>query len=161
MAETVNKHEIIEQIEQSHAALEAALAKLDAAQMTTPALPGGWSVKDALAHLSVWHRRALDILDPMEPPRVPAIPPSGIEEDQIETLNARFYADHKDEPLPEVLANFRESYRQLLAATQRMSDADLNAPLAGGGSQWEVIAGNTYDHYPEHLAAIQAAFPGV
>ncbi len=159
MADTITKQEIIAQIEQSYAALEAALAALNAEQMTEPALPGGWSVKDALAHLSVWHRRALDIIDPAQPPRVPAIPPSGIEADQVEMFNARFYAEHKDDPLPDALANFRESYQQLLASTRQLSDADLLKPLAGDTRLWQVIAGNTYDHYPEHLEAIQAAFP--
>ncbi len=158
MAETINKQEIIAQIEQSYAALEAALAVLSAGQMTEPALPGSWSVKDALAHLSVWHRRALDIIDPLQPPRVPAIPPSGIEADQVEAFNARFYAEHKDDSLPDALANFRESYRQLLAGTQRLSEADLMKLLRDETPLWEVIAGNTYDHYPEHLEAIQAAF---
>ena len=159
MTDTVTRQEIIAQIEQSYAALEAALATLNAGQMTQPALPGGWSVKDALAHLSVWHRRALDIIEPVQPPRVSAIPPSGIEADQVEALNARFFAEHKDEPLPDVLANFRESYRQVLASTERLADADLMKLLAGETRLWEVIAGNTYDHYPEHIEAIQAAFP--
>lgn len=159
MAETVNKQEIITQIEQSYAALEAALEALNVGQMVEPALPGGWSVKDALAHLSVWHRRALDIIDPVQPPRVPTIPPSGIEDDQVDTFNARFYAEHTGDLLPDVLADFRESYRQLLASTQRLSDADLMKPLAGDTWLWQVIAGNTYDHYPEHIEAIQAAFP--
>lgn len=158
MADTIPKQEIIEQIEQSYAAFEAGLAPLDAGQMTAPALPGGWSVKDALAHLSVWHRRALDVIDPVEPPRVPAIPPSGIEDDQADAYNARFYAEHKDLPLPEALAAFRQSYRQLLECVQRVSEADLNKPLDSEAKVWEVVAGNTYDHYPEHLEAIQAAF---
>jgi uncharacterized protein (TIGR03083 family) len=159
MTETVNKQDLMQQIEQSYAELEAALAALDAAQMTAPALPGGWSVKDALAHLSVWHRRALDVIQPVQPPRVPEIPPSGIEEDQVETFNARFYSEHKDEPLAEVLAGFRDSYHQLLAGVQRLTEADLTQPLLGNTQTWHIIAGNTYDHYPEHLETIRAVFP--
>ena len=159
MAETIIKQTIIAQIEQSYATFEAALAALDAAQMTAPALPGGWSVKDALAHLGVWQRRALDVIQPVQPPRVPEIPPSGIEETQVEAFNARFYAEHKDEPLAEALAGFRESYRELLAGVQQLSDDDLTQPLLGDTQTWQIIAGNTYEHYPEHLEAIQAAFP--
>jgi hypothetical protein len=158
MAETVNKRDMLSQIEQSYAALEAALAPLDAGQMTAPRLPGGWSVKDTLAHLSVWHRRALDIIDPLEPPRVPGIPAGGIEDTQINEFNTQFYAQHKDQPLAEALAAFRESYRQLLASTQRLTKPDLMKLLAGETYIWQVIAANTYWHYPEHLEAIQAAF---
>lgn len=159
MADSITKQATIEQVEQSYAAFEAVLDALDAAQMTARALPGGWSVKDALAHLSVWHRRALDIIDPVEPPRVPAIPPSGIEDAQTDAFNARFYAEHQRLPLPEALAGFRESYRQLLECVQRMSEADLNRLLDSETRVWEIVAGNTYDHYPEHLEAMQAAFP--
>ncbi len=160
MAENMSKQRVVDQIQQSYAAFEAGLAALDASQMTAPALPGGWSVKDTLAHLTVWHRRALDLIDPVEPPRVPGIPASGIEAGQIDEFNARFYTEHKDQPLPDALAAFRESYRQLLDCVQRMADADLMKSLAGETTCGEIIAGNTYDHYPEHLEAIQAAFTG-
>ncbi|HEY7358979.1 MAG TPA: ClbS/DfsB family four-helix bundle protein [Ktedonobacterales bacterium] len=158
MAETVNKRDMLSEIEQSYAALEAALATLDSGQMTAPLLAGGWSVKDTLAHLSVWHRRALDIIDPLEPPRVPGIPAGGIADAQINEFNAQFYAQHRDQPLAEALAAFRESYRQLLASARRLTEPDLMRLLAGETHIWQVIAANTYWHYPEHLEAIQAAF---
>jgi hypothetical protein len=158
MAETVNKGEILDQVQQSYAAFEAGLAALDAGQMTAPKLPGGWSVKDTLAHLSVWHLRALDIIEPVEPARVPGVPPSGIDDKTIDEFNAQFYTAHKDQPLPEALAAFRESYHQLLASAQRLADADLVKSLADGTLFWQVVAANTYWHYPEHLEAIQAVF---
>ena len=159
MAEMIHQQDMLQQIEQSYAAFEAGLAALNEAQMTAPALPGGWSVKDALAHLSVWHRRALDIIDTLETPRVPGIPAGGIDDETVEAFNARFYLQYKDQPLSVALADFRASYLELLACVQRLSDADLMKPLVGGTRTWEITAGNTYDHYPEHLEAIQAAFP--
>jgi uncharacterized protein (TIGR03083 family) len=159
MAEAVNKQNVIDQLEQSYAVFEAALAALDAEQMTAPTLPGGWSIKDTLAHLDVWHRRALDIIDPIEPPRVPGVAASGIDDENIDAFNAQFYAAARDVPLPEALASFRESYRQLLECAQRLSDEDLLKVLAGDSLCWQIIAANTYWHYPEHLQAIQAAFP--
>lgn len=158
MAAPLDKQAILTSIQDSYAAFEAGLASLDARQMTAPVLDGGWSVKDTLAHLSVWHRRALDILDPVEPPRVPGIPASGIEDTVINQFNAQFYAAHKDLPLDEVLAGFRESYRQLLAEVERMSEARLMSSLRDETRFWQVVAGNTYEHYPEHLSAIRAAF---
>jgi len=157
VAETVNKQEMIAHIQQSYAAFEAGLAPLNARQMTAPMLPGGWAVKDALAHLTVWQRRALDLIDPVDPPRVPGIPASGIADNQIDEFNGRFYAEHKDQPFPEVLAAFRESYRQLLETVQRLSEADLLKSLGDDTRVWHIIAANTYDHYPEHLSAIRAA----
>ena len=161
MAAPLNKQAILQYIQDSYAAFEAGLASLDAGQMTAPVLDGGWSVKDTLAHLSVWHRRALDVLDPAEPPRVPGIPASGIEDASINQFNARFYAAHKDQPLDELLDSFRESYRQVLAVVERMTEADLMSLLRDETRLWQVVAGNTYEHYPEHLSAIRAAFAGM
>ena len=158
MAASMDKQAILNSIQDSYAAFEAGLASLEAGQMTEPVLAGGWSVKDTLAHLSIWHRRALDVLDPVEPPRVPGIPASGIEDTDINQFNDRFYEEQKDQPLDEALASFRESYRQLLAVVERMTEADLMSPLRDETRLWEVVAGNTYDHYPEHLSAIRAAF---
>lgn len=158
MAASLQKQTLLQNIQDSYAAFEAGLASLNAGQMTAPVLDGGWSVKDTLAHLAVWHRRALDLLDPVEPARVPGIPASGIEDTDINQFNARFYAAHKDLPLDEALAGFRESYRQLLTVVERMTEADLMSPLRDETRFWQVVAGNTYDHYPEHLSAIRAAF---
>lgn len=158
MAEPMSKQAILQNVQDAYAAFEAGLASLDARQMTAPVLEGGWSVKDTLAHLSVWHRRALDVLDPLEPARVPGIPASGIEAKDIDQFNARFYAAHQDVPLDELLAVFRESYQQLLLVVKRMSEADLMSPLRDETRFWQVVAGNTYEHYPEHLSAIRAAF---
>jgi hypothetical protein len=94
-------------------------------------------------------------------PRLPGIPAGGINDETIDAFNARVYSQHKDQPLSEALADFRASYRELLASVQGLSDADLTKPLIDGTHVWEIIAGNTYDHYPEHLEAIQAAFPQV
>ena len=158
MAAPLNKQALLTRIQDSYAAFEAGLASLYAGQMTAPVLDGGWSVKDTLAHLSIWHRRALDVLDPVEPPRVPGIPASGIEDTAIDQFNAQFYEAHKNLPLDDVLAAFRESYRQLLAVVERMSEADLMSSLRDETRFWQVVAGNTYEHYPEHLSAIRAAF---
>ena len=158
MAAPPNKQAILTRMQDSYAAFEAGLASLYAGQMTAPVLDGGWSVKDIVAHLNVWHRRALDILDPVEPVRVPGIPASGIEDTALDQFNAQFYEAHKYQPLDEALAAFRESYRQLLAAVERMSEAHLMSSLQDETRLWQVVAGNTYEHYPEHLSAIRAAF---
>jgi len=160
MEEPDNHAALVARVQAGFVAFEEALAPLDARQLTTPGAMGDWSVKDVLAHLTCWHLRLLDILDPMEPARVPGIPPQGIEEDQIEGVNARFYAENRTRPLDKVLAAFRGSYQQVLAQVQALSDADLSSaerfPLLRDSKVIWVVAGNTYEHYEEHLSAMQA-----
>lgn len=153
---------LVERVQAGYAAFEAALAPLDARQLTAPDAMGDWSVKDVLAHLTCWHLRLLDILDPVQPARVPGIPPQGLEDDQVEGINARFYEENRSRPLDEVLAAFRGSYQQVLAQVQALSDDDLTnaerfAWLRDTKVVW-VVAGNTYEHYEEHLAAISPAY---
>jgi hypothetical protein len=79
-------------------------------------------------------------------------------------LNDYFYRRDKDRPLPEVLADFHRSHQQLLAALDALGDADLMRPPASDDPDAhpliESIIGDTYAHYREHRATIEALFRG-
>lgn len=156
MPETVAKAELLDRIQAGYRQFEAILAPLSEAQMTTSGVNGLWSVKDNLAHLTVWQNYLLDqlqgILANQQPPE---FMPGLSTEDEI---NERVYQENKDRPLAEVLADFRASYQRVLAAVQAMSEESLNAPSpwsASGNPIWPFVAGNTYGHYEEHGGIIQ------
>ena len=105
---------------------EALLAPLSEAQMTTPHVNGPWSVKDNLAHLTVWQDYVLSqlqgILTNQQPPEF--MPGLSTEDEENEYI----YQENKDRPLAEVQTAFRASYQRVLAAVQAMSEPALNAP---------------------------------
>ena len=77
----------------------------------------------------------------------------------MDALNAQFYQENKSLPLDEVLSDFRTTYQQILNIVQAMPEEDLISPHRFAWSQgeplWQSIAGDTYEHYQEHIEQIQ------
>ncbi len=151
-----DKAELLANIQAGYDQLETLLASLNEEQMTTPGVNGSWSVKDNIAHLSVWQSyqaaRQEGIVSGTEPPD----PAPGLETEDEE--NEYFYKQYKDRPLAEVLADFRASYQRVLVATQALSWEALNKPFPWYDNNVPVGAytmGNTYGHYEEHREIIQ------
>ena len=60
-----------------------------------------------------------------------------------------------------MLAEEWQVYAQLLAEVQKLSDEDLNDPrrfreMPADWVPWEVIAGNSFKHYQDHILPIRA-----
>lgn len=159
--ETVEKDDLVRRIQNGYRQFEAILVPLREAQMTTPNVNGPWSVKDNLAHLTIWQDYLLStlrgVLANQEPPEFM----SGLStEDEI---NEHIYRENKDRPLAEVQTAFRASYKRVLAAVQEMSEERLNQPAPwskSGNPLWPFIAGNTFGHYEEHGDIIQRWLAG-
>src|SRR6266581_4804813 len=116
------------------------------------------ALKDMLAHIASWHHRLLMWLDAAVRNEEPTISgPDNVEE--MDALNAQFYQKNKSRPLDEVLADFRTSRQQIMDIIQAMPEEDLMSPhrfdRSKGEPLWHLIAGDTFEHYQEHLAQIQ------
>jgi len=161
-----DKTELLERVERARAALEETIRPLSDAKLVAPGPYEGWSVKDHLAHLATWEQGMAALLQ--QRPRYAAM---DVDEktylsSSTDDLNAIVYQHHKDRSPAEVLAAFRQAHRHLLAALDGLTDADLfrtyshyqpDEPGEDSGEpilKW--IAGNTYEHYAEHQAWIQA-----
>jgi hypothetical protein len=158
MTEQVNKTSILNELSTSYAALEEILASLDKTQYFIEGIIPGWSIKDILSHMASWHHRLLKLLDAAARNEEPAISgPDNVEE--MDALNAQFYQENKILPLDEVLTDFRSSYRHILNIVEAMPEEDLISPhrfaWSKGEPLWQAIAGDTYEHYREHIAQIQ------
>ena len=160
-----DKAELLARIDREWAALERALAPLSESQMTAPG-PGGWSAKDLLAHISAWERVLL--ICHLQGGSFAAA--AGMDETTAaatehmtaETgLNDYFHQRDKDLPLAGVLANFHATHRQVVAALAQLNDADLQRahdPDDPASRLVDSIAGDTYAHYRQHRATIEAMF---
>jgi hypothetical protein len=158
MTEQVNKVNILNELNTAYMALEVILASLDKTQYSIEGVIPGWSIKDVLAHIASWQHRLLRWLDAAVRNEEPTISgPDSVEE--MDALNAQFYLENKSLPLDAVLTDFHTSYRQIMDIVQAMPEADLLNPnrftWANGRPLWHLIAGDTYEHYREHMAQIQ------
>ena len=158
MTEQTDKASILNEMRTYYAALEEILTPLDKTQMTTEGVIPGWSIKDMLAHIASWHHRLLTWLDAAIRNVEPIISgPDSVEE--MDALNAQFYQENKSRPLDEVLTDFRTTYQQIMDLIQAMPEDNLINPdrfaWSKGEPLWQAIAGDTYEHYQEHIAQIQ------
>jgi hypothetical protein len=158
MAEQIDKASILNEMHTNYAALEEILAPLEKAQMIAKGVIDGWSIKDMLAHIASWHHRLLTWLDAAIRNVEPAISgPDSVEE--MDALNAQFYRENKSRPLDEVLTEFRTTHQQIMDIIQAMREGDLINPQRFAWTQgrplWQLVAGDTYEHYQEHRKQIQ------
>lgn len=155
----MDKATLLDKIRTRQAEFEALLATLNANQLTTPGVNGDWSIKDILAHLVAWQKRTLAYLAAAAHQEKPGV--ESISSDaEMNDLNARFYAGNKTRALTDVMADFKNTYAQVVDAVQVLSEEDLFEPnrftWLRGDPMWELVAGNTYEHIDEHIGSIQA-----
>jgi hypothetical protein len=149
----MNKQELLSKVRASRVRFDTEIGQVPTDEMTEPNLDNGWSIKDMLAHIGFWEGRAADLLNTLQQGQTP----DG--EREIDRLNARVYAEHQAQPLNEVVKWERSQYDNLLDEIENSSEADLFNPnrfaWTEGVAFYEWIAGNTYGHYDEHLAALR------
>ena len=158
MAEQIDTARILYEMRTNYAALEEILEPLDKTQMTTEGVIPDWSIKDMLAHIASWHHRLLTLLHSAIRNVEPTISgPDSVEE--MDALNAQFYRENKSRPLDEVLTEFRATHQQIRDIIQAMHEEELISPQrfawTQGSPLWQLVAGDTYEHYQEHRAQIQ------
>lgn len=153
----MTRDEILDQIKQAHASLAAALEDIPDDVMTTRPVVDWWTPKDVLGHVAMWRRVAIQFIDEYRRDGVPV--PLGLNDDAaIDAYNKRGAAQRRDYTLARVRAEFDASLRDLIAAVEQLSDADLSQPLPPpwneGITLERLIAVNSYEHEPEHVDQI-------
>jgi hypothetical protein len=164
------KAELLVDIAHTWGALNAALERLSAEQMTTIHDAQGWTVKDHLIHLAAWERSTVFFLHGQRRHLGLGVGESVYESGSDDIINAAIYQQSKDLPLSETLDQFRETHQELLASLQPLTDDDLSQRYRhylpdepGEGAEptaMQVIYGNSAGHFSDHLAWIEALVGG-
>ncbi len=115
--------------------------------------PGGWSVKDTLAHIAWYDRVMLDTLRERQITRAVEWRLPRDERNQL------VYEQQHALPLAAVLEQAASTHQELLAALATLDDDDLNDPsrvagLPAGTTLWMLLETNTWLHYLEHTEAL-------
>ena len=111
----------------------------------------GWTRKQMLAHIAAWHDLTTDRLIKAGMTGQPVM--LDREQEQINAAAARVAIG---KTAGEVLKDVESTYARLRRQMLRMTDADLRV---GEGWAAERIAGNTYDHYEEHMSELAPPAP--
>ncbi len=105
---------------------------------------GKWTRKQMLAHVGTWHELTADRLSRF----VESGEPAQLEGDE-DVINARAARAAEGRTMGEILLSMDDSYRRIRREVGRLTDTQLTAQ---DGWAAAAIAGNTYEHYAEHLA---------
>ena len=155
MNKRMDKLSFINKVQEAREEWQSLIEEVDKPRMIEPGLPGGWSVKDVIAHITWYEREMIGMLKAM------ALEGSDLWQLPQDERNIPIYEQNKDLPLEEVLSEAEQVYDQLYQAIASLSDDELSDPshfrhMPSEWIPWDVMAGNTYKHYHQHIPDIRA-----
>src|SRR5688572_24194750 len=120
-----------------------------------PGVCGMWSVKDVLAHLTIWYSELITALSRLHPKRVPQI----VEMEDIEGFNEEQYRANVRRSLDVILEDFEGVHKHLIKMIESMDEDHLtNArrfTWMEGEPLWYLVAENGFWHEKEHADDIK------
>ena len=147
---------------------DALIAQIPDSARTEPALAGGWSVKDLIAHVAAienWTAAQIRAANEGRAPTdrelygVEEMPPDP-EGWDLDRENAAIYARYKEMPLAEVMTFSSQAFADLVAAVEAVPDEDV---VRTGAHSWagdttllEIIPGQCYAHYAQHADELRS-----
>jgi Protein of unknown function (DUF1706) len=159
----VSRNSVLEPVEVGWRELDALVESLGPAGLLVTGADG-WAVKDHLAHIAAWEQSLVALFAGTD--RAAAM---GVTETEggTDALNDQIWKLHRDRTPEETLAYLRQTHEALMKRLSGMSDADLelsynhyqpNDPRDPSDDRPAVdwVASNTWEHYAEHVAWIQA-----
>ena len=151
----MNKTELLDTMLNRRAEWNALLSQVDQERMMQPGVAGEWSVKNIVAHVTWTESETAQLL------QASAFAGSQLWELPENERNAVVFELNRDRPLPEVLAQATDVFKQLLDAVRALSEEDLNDParfqdMPISGIPWRIVVANSFAHYYQHMPGIRA-----
>lgn len=155
MDDRMNKAKLLDTLRTARAQWDALLSEVDEARMIQPGVEGELSVKDIVAHVTWYERETAGVF------QARALIGSELWALSQDERNAAVYMQNRGRSLQEVLEEAQEVFQQLLEAVQALAEEDIFDPHRFPGmpaewQPWQMIASNSYEHYPQHIPAIRA-----
>lgn len=154
----MDKATFVATLRRERAAWEALLAEAEAwseTQMTQPGINGEWSIKDIIAHVTWYEREMVGLL------QAHALAGSHLWELPHDQRNDALFEELRGKPLAGVQVEARQTFAELLALVEGLAEEDLRdasryRDMPPDWIPWELLADNSYTHYPQHAPAIRA-----
>jgi hypothetical protein len=146
----VSRSDVLKRLDARWQALLASCAGLSEAELVEQGVTGTWSVKDIIAHVTVWEEEALAhlpvVLSGKRPPRY------SVTHGGINAFNAQTSARNRALSLAEVLRRRDATHRRLVEFVRRAPASEC----AGDTRFRRRLRLDTYGHYAVHARAIRA-----
>ena len=151
---------LLVKIHERRDALMQLVNSVDRARMTEPGVAGEWSVKDIVAHLTIWHQDHVLCLDAAVKEIPAPDPPWPLEITETDDINDWIFAQSRERMLGDVLKENKQVFEALMGIVKAFP-ADIQIErieeyrvVQFGGQQFSV--GYFFDHlHEDHEAEIQ------
>jgi uncharacterized protein (TIGR03083 family) len=149
----MTRAELLAMVREARARWEAVLARVPRERLTEPGLPGGWSVKDVIAHIAWGEREAIGVV------AARALVGSDLWRLDQDARNAAVREQERGRPLDEVLADARTTFDRFVAALASLDSDQLNdarhfKDMPTDWEPWRVLYDpHHYDHHSGDIAA--------
>jgi len=134
--QAMTKCKLLEVLHEERDQWRAILAKLNDSQISAPGVLDHWSLKDLLAHISVWDRRGTTWIKMAAEGVMPMIPEPGLNRKDFDRLNHQTYLENRDKPLGEVIDEFNHSYRALIERVEALPEEVAGQPVLAELISW-------------------------
>lgn len=131
---------------------------IPADELAAPRPDGGWAIKDHLVHIAAWEHWLLALFEGRD--KLEAMGAKGAGK-TVDEINDVIWERHKGDSVEQALGYFNEAHDQLMAVLGTQTTEDFARPYRtffegseGSSNEQPVlvaVAGNTYDHYDEHI----------
>lgn len=158
--------ELLERIGSTRTMLEERVTELTETGFNAET-KNGWTLRNHLIHLAAWEASLASILRRERRGPAMGLEPSDFEGDwQTDAVNALLLERHAEMSEDDVRAWFASAHAETLAMLETLIDSDLQRPFIefqpypGAPDDAPIvkwIAGDTYEHFEEHLALFPAA----
>lgn len=155
MIKPKNKSELLALMRQSHQEFYNVMSRIPDERMDEIALYDNWTIKDLIAHIGAWQQSLAGRITALRTNQ----PPEAVGEKDIDKTNAIFLERYRKTPLAEVRAMEAASFAALEEQVRAASEEEIFEPHHFAAYKYALlapIAGDTYDHYPDHLKDVRA-----
>ena len=154
----MDKNEILQNLSSIRKKFIITINSLPEEKILTPGIVGDWSVKDILAHITMWEAELVTLLWQAERGRNPTTAHFG--KTSIDELNNKWYLSMKNRALSQILSDFHGVRKQTERRVMALTNNDLTNPKRftwlAEKPLWVWIANDSYDHEKEHHENILA-----
>jgi len=148
LSTNMDRQQLLKRLEDAWTVFKDSIVGLTDAQLTEPGVMGAWSVKDILAHVTIWEGEALTYLPLImrggKPPRYSL-------QGGIDAFNAKMVEQKRSLPLIEVLKALDETHRRLIGYLLGVPEEQYTQETPFRHR----LRLDTYGHYLLHARAIQ------
>jgi hypothetical protein len=155
----MDRAELLDRIASGKAKLDRALAAIPAERMETSGDGGAWSPKDQLSHLAAWHEIVLCRMRGQLEETIIDLP-AGYAETEIDDVNRFLFERDRGRGIAEARDALERTYREVVDTLEALPDEALHRTFRPDLPERllvDTIAGNTYEHYEEHVPMVRAA----